>query len=60
MFHLDIFEQILKLNIGISQNDNEEMFGLLNTIHPLTLHRYKSGIEHNGWVVPHNWVIKRH
>lgn len=59
MFHLDIFEQILKLNIGISQSDNEEMFRLLNTIHPLTLHRYKSGIEHNGWVVPHNWVIKK-
>jgi aminopeptidase-like protein len=59
MFHLDIFEKILTLNIGISQADNEIMFAMLNDIYPLTLHRYKSGMEHNGWVVPHNWVVKK-
>jgi aminopeptidase-like protein len=59
MFHLDIFAEILKLNIGVSQADNEKMFALLNTIYPLSIHRYASGKEHNGWVVPHNWVVKK-
>lgn len=59
MFHFDVFEKILKLNIGVAQAENEQMFALLNSIYPLTLHRYKSGIEHNGWVVPHDWVVKK-
>jgi aminopeptidase-like protein len=59
MFHFDIFEQILTLNIGISQSDNTKMFDLLSTIYPLTIHLYKSGMEHNGWVVPHDWVVKK-
>lgn len=59
MFHLDIFEKILKLNIGISQTDNEQMFALLNEIYPLKIHRYTSGKEHNGWVVPHNWIVHK-
>lgn len=59
MFHFDVFDQILQLNIGVSQAENEKMFELLSTIYPLTLHRYASGMEHNGWVVPHDWVVKK-
>ncbi len=59
MFSLDIFDEILRLNIGVSQSDNARMFELLSGIHPLRLHRYTSGREHNGWMVPHDWVVHR-
>ena len=58
-FHLDVFSDILKLNIGVSQPDNQRMFEWLNNILPLTIYRYPSGTEHNGWIVPDEWEVKQ-
>ena len=57
MFHLDLFQDILKLNIGVSQRDNDTMFSILNSIYPLQIHSYPSGLEHNGWIVPPYWKV---
>lgn len=59
MFNLDVFEKILKLHVGIAQDDNEKMFELLSSILPLRLSRYKSGSEHNGWVIASKWAVNR-
>lgn len=59
MFFLKTFEKILRLNVGVSQPDNEELFRILDRIYPLKLHRFKSGQKHNGWVVPAAWEVKR-
>jgi len=58
-FHLDLFKQILKLNIGVAQADNSKMFKLLSAIYPLKLSKFPSGKEHNGWVIPHDWVVRK-
>lgn len=57
MFDLDLMQDILKLNIGVSQADNEKMFEMLGRIHPMQIKRWATGSEHNGWVIPHDWVV---
>ena len=59
MFRFDTLEKLLTLNIGVSQGANEEAFRLMDSIHPLTVKRFRTGMEHNGWVVPHNWVVRK-
>lgn len=59
MFGRSVFAEILKLNIGVSQGANEEAFRLMGSVHPLKLKNYRSGREHNGWVIPHDWIVKR-
>lgn len=59
MFDLDLFRKMAELPIGVSQSANAELFDLMGSVCPLTVHRYPSGIEHNGWVVPHNWIVER-
>lgn len=55
----DVFREALTLNTGVAQSDNERLFSLLNSLYPLTLKRYASGSEHNGWVIPKDWVVKK-
>lgn len=57
--HSATFEEILQLRLGVAQRDNRRMFDLLSQIAPLTLLSYRSGREHNGWVVPHDWQLAR-
>lgn len=58
-FALDVFERVLALNIGVTQRDNAEAFRLLSSVYPLALRRYRSGTEHNGWVIPHEWRVRK-
>lgn len=58
-FNLKIFQKILELPIGIANKANEEMFALLSEVYPLTLKRYPSDTEHNGWVIPRDWDVTR-
>jgi len=52
MFHFDVMQRVLELDIGVAKPDNRRMFELLGAIHPLTLAAYPSDGEHNGWVTP--------
>ena len=56
-YFLDHIKKILELNIGISQRDNRQMFAILDSIFSLKLSSFKSGREHNGWVVPDDWLV---
>ena len=58
-FDLDKMRAILKLNIGVNQEDNEEMYSLFSSLYPIKKHRYSAGREHNGWVVPHRWKVHK-
>ena len=58
MFRFDIFEDLLKLNIGVTQRANADAFKLMSSIFPLQVREYVSGQEHNGWVIPHDWSVR--
>lgn len=51
--------EILRLRLGIAQSDNLRALDLLSSVHPLTTRRYPSDREHNGWVIPRDWIVKR-
>jgi len=57
MFDFHILQKILDLRIGIAQRDDVRIYELLSKIHPLEIHRYPSGSEVNGWVVPKHWEL---
>ena len=59
VFDLDKMRKILNLNIGVNQAGNAEMFAILSSLLPINLHEYSAGREHNGWVVPHRWEVKK-
>lgn len=59
MQFLKLFERALSLHIGVAQSANAELLGLVSEIHPLQVHAYPSGREHNGWVIPRDWRVRR-
>lgn len=58
-FDFDLFARLLALRLGVAQRDNALALDWLSTIHPLEIHAYASGAEHNGWVVPHAWDVQK-
>ncbi|HRY28753.1 MAG TPA: DUF4910 domain-containing protein [Elusimicrobiota bacterium] len=59
MVDLKKLDRLLQLNIGISQAANREMMDIFNNVTPIRVRRYPAGREYNGWVVPHDWVVKK-
>jgi aminopeptidase-like protein len=59
MFNSKFWTDILKLNVGIAQRDNALLFERLQSLQPLKLYNFPSGLEHNGWVIPADWKVKR-
>ncbi|NJB67080.1 aminopeptidase-like protein [Desulfobaculum xiamenense] len=59
MVDYDLFAQAMGLDIGVSRRENARLFELLSRRVPLVVHRFPSGAEHNGWVVPHDWRVQR-
>lgn len=55
----EILCQLQHLHTGIAQKDNRNMFDLLGQIHPLSIRSYESDQEHNGWIVPHHYDVKK-
>lgn len=51
--------ELCTLATGVVADDNEALFQQLDRALPLTLHRYASGAEFNGWTVPMNCRVKR-
>jgi aminopeptidase-like protein len=56
---MDLFAQLLEIRIGVAQAENEQAFELMQGVLPLRIHTYPSGREHNGWIVPHDWRVRR-
>jgi aminopeptidase-like protein len=44
---------------AVVSDDNEKLFARIGLELPLTMFRFKSGDEFNGWSVPQNWRVKR-
>lgn len=59
MIDFTLFQKTLELGIGVSQRENAQLMDLLSQIVPLWIHRFASGREHNGWVVPHDWRVRK-
>lgn len=58
-FDFALFAEVLRLPIGVAQAENEQLFDRLSSIVPLEVLRFPSGREHNGWIVPHDWRVRR-
>src|SRR5580658_8444592 len=56
---LALTRELCEFASGIVADDNEALFERLRAELPFTIHRYRSGEEHNGWVVPDNWRVKK-
>ena len=56
---LDVLKRVIKLKTGIAQLENEDLFAELSQIHELKIQKFKSGLEHNGWVVPKHWQVEK-
>ena len=57
--HRPVFEEITRRRIGVAQPDNARVFELLGQIFPLHMHVFASRSEHNGWVVPDAWRVRK-
>jgi aminopeptidase-like protein len=57
--HRPAFDEILRNRIGVAQTENARLFELLGQIFPLQLHSYDSRSEHNGWIVPDAWNVRK-
>lgn len=44
---------------GAVADDNQALFERISEETPLDVFRFASGDEHNGWIVPDNWRVKR-
>ena len=50
---------LLSLDLGIAQPDNLKLLEQLSEHYPIELLRFPSGREHNGWVVPPEWKVRK-
>lgn len=56
---MELLGRLLEIPVGVSQTENADAFALLSDALPLQVHAFESGREHNGWVVPHDWRVRR-
>ena len=56
---LPLTRDLCAFNTGVVADGNELLFSRLQQELPFRVHRYASGSEHNGWVVPGNWRVER-
>ena len=56
---LALTRDLCKPATGVVSQGNDELFSRIGEELPLTLHRYASGSQQNGWVVPKRWRVER-
>lgn len=56
---MDVLGKLLQLNIGVTRRANAQAFELMSSVCPLEIRRYRSGREHNGWVIPHECLVRK-
>jgi len=52
-------EALFPHNCGVVTPGNTQLFQEIGKHLPAKLHRYKSGAEFNGWIVPNSWCVKK-
>lgn len=56
---LDLTRDLCRYATGVVADDNEPYFARIAEELPLELHRYPSGAEVNGWLVPELWRVHK-
>ena len=54
-----LFAELMTLNLGVSQPDNRRAFDAIGRRVPLSVTAVPSRSEHNGWVVPDEWHVRK-
>ena len=52
---LNIIKKLGTLNLAPVSPDTDLCVEILSQELPFVIHEFKSGMEHNGWVVPSSW-----
>ncbi len=56
---LELTRELCAIRSGIVDHGNEDLFRRMGQEIPLRMFRFPSGQEHNGWVIPDAWRVKR-
>lgn len=56
---LPLVEDLCRFRTGVVAPENAAMFERIRAEIPIRLRPYRSGEEHNGWIVPPEWRVKR-
>jgi aminopeptidase-like protein len=56
---LDLTVDLCRYATGVVADDNTAFFSRIGEELPLRLHRFASGSEFNGWVVPQAWRVRK-
>jgi aminopeptidase-like protein len=56
---LPLTRELCGFRTGVVADDNEALFARLGQELDFTIQRFASGDQHNGWVVPQNWIVDR-
>lgn len=56
---LPLIRDLCAFRTGVVAEGNEALFERIAQEIPLRLHRFRSGDEHNGWLVPDDWRVLR-
>lgn len=56
---LALTRELCEFSTGLVAEDNERLFQRLAQELPLHVHRWPSGSEHNGWIVPQLWKVRK-
>lgn len=56
---LPLVRALCAIRTGVVADGNADLFARIAEELPLEMRSYPSGLEHNGWIVPQNWRVKR-
>lgn len=54
-----LFAELMELSLGVSQPDNRRALESIARRIPLNVIRVPSRTEHNGWIVPDEWHVRK-
>lgn len=56
---MQILREIDGLAVAPVSPDTDKQNRILISQFPFKVYKFRSGLEHNGWVVPHKWFVKK-
>jgi len=56
---MEILKRVQGLPVAPVSAGTDEQNRILGEFLPFKVHEYKSGREHNGWIVPNRWEVKK-
>ena len=56
---MDLLNKIYPLKLAPVSPDTDKAAKIMCQELPFTVHEYQSGAEHNGWIIPDSWEVKK-